>query len=52
MFKIIVILLLLVIIALLLHINYKLPARDRDYVKEAVDRAVERDQARRNAGKG
>ncbi|WFR62248.1 hypothetical protein P9222_29135 [Paenibacillus amylolyticus] len=36
MFEIIVVILLLVIVGLLLHINSKLPARDR--VKEALER--------------
>jgi hypothetical protein len=43
-----VIILLLIIIALLVHINYKIPSRD--YTKEMVERAVERDRKEREDG--
>lgn len=42
MFKVIVVVLLLIIIGLLLHINSKLPVRDR------VQEAMELDRERRN----
>lgn len=49
MTSVIIIILLLIVIALLLNINHKLPKRD--YVKEAVDKAVENDLKNRDVNK-
>lgn len=46
MATVIIIILLLIVIALLLNINHKLPPRD--HVKEAVEKAVERDLRNKN----